>query len=416
MDKDLISWKTNAWKNPEMVAWYHKRMLESRGTNRLKNEVEVSLCRRYVTGCKLLDVGIGTGRASLPLAREGFDVTGVDSSEAMLEQTRRLAGDTPIRLQRGDLADLAFADGEFDSLLSLNVMVHFPHWRDILKEWRRVVRAGGRIVFDIHSQDHEDVARAARGFPEWLDNTTDFGNYVCRIRVAELVEAADELGLTLVGVIPYAGLFAGGNPNLWFTSTQADGLRFDRLLSWLASDTSLLDFALFLEQTVFARLTSVSTGRMMVVLEPGEGRLANQAWLERNRALDHFLAGTVDYDRLATRVREFDSDWRQQLNGHLDWPRNRVLLHALLSAWQVFPGHLDVDSFIEERHALALQAWRRQDTMDQLATHIPRDLAALPEVAGILSHRGVPLTGGLEYDLTRDLLDKTFHAFDRGRA
>ena len=45
-----------------MVAWYNQRMLENRGTNRLKNQVEVDLCARYAVAPKVLDVGIGTGR------------------------------------------------------------------------------------------------------------------------------------------------------------------------------------------------------------------------------------------------------------------------------------------------------------------------------------------------------------------
>jgi len=412
MERDLIDWKTDAWKKPEMVAWYNQRMLENRGTNRLKNQVEVDLCARYAVAPKVLDVGIGTGRGSLPLARAGMDVTGVDSSQAMLEQTRVLAGNTPITLRRRDLADLGFAEGEFDTVLSLNVLVHFPHWRDILGEWQRVVRPGGRILFDIHSQDHEDTACAAKGLPIRPDDSgNDFGSYMSRLRVDDLVETANQRGLRLVAVVPYAGLFSGGNVNLWLKQTLADGARFDRLLSWLASDTALLAFALFLEQEVFAHLTTRVTGRMMVVLDNTPDEAGNLAWLERDGRLNAALAKGIDAN-IADLVPAFDSAWRERLNQLLDHPRNRVLLHFLLSAWRDFPGRLDLASLLDERHAVTLEAWLRQDAMDRLVTRVPRALAALPEAAGILEHRGVPLMGGLDYDLTRDLLSKTFHAFD----
>jgi len=283
MEKDLIDWKTDAWKNPDMVAWYHQRMVENRGTSRLKNEVEVELCSRYAVGPRLLDVGIGTGRGSLPLARAGLEVTGVDSSQAMLEQTRKLAGDTPIRLQQGDLADLAFPDGEFDTVMSLNVLVHFPNWREILAEWQRAARPGGRILFDIHSQDHEEAACAAKGLPPRPEDPgNDFGGYMSRIRAADLVDAANHLGLRIVAVVPYAGVFAGGNANLWLKNSLADGTRYDRILSWLISDPALLAFALFLEQDVFAHLTTRVTGRMMVVLDNVSDAAGNLAWLERD--------------------------------------------------------------------------------------------------------------------------------------
>ena len=42
-------------------------------------------------GGPVLELGVGTGRLALPLARQGLEVTGVDSSPAMLEQLRTKA-------------------------------------------------------------------------------------------------------------------------------------------------------------------------------------------------------------------------------------------------------------------------------------------------------------------------------------
>ena len=412
MEEELIKWKTDAWKHPDMVAWYHKRMQDNRGTNRLKNLVETVLCERYAVGSKLLDIGVGTGRGSLPLARAGYDVTGIDSSQAMLDQTRRLAGDIPIRLLQGDLADLKFADGEFDTVMALNVMVHFPNWREILSEWRRVTKPNGRIRFDIHSQDHEDAACQAKGLPPRPVGTgNDFISFMSRIRVADLVDAANHLGLRIVAVVPYAGIFAGGNVNLWLKDSHAEGLRFDRALSWLLSDAAFLDFALFLELEVFGRLTSRVTSLMMVVLDNAPDIAGNRAWLERDQRLNDALAERVG-SNIVDLVPTFDAGWLERLNQMLDHPRNRVFLHTLVSAWRDFPSRLDLESFLYPRHVATLETWRRQDAMDQLATVIPRALSAFPAAAEILTYRGVPLTGGLDYNLTRDLLNKSFHAFD----
>lgn len=408
MEKDLIDWKTNAWKDPRMAAWYQQRMVENRGTNKLKNQVEVELCARAVVGEKLLDVGIGSGRASLPLARAGYDVTGVDSSKAMLDQTRLQAGETPIRLLRRDLADLQFADAEFDTVMSLNVLVHFPHWREILAEWKRVLKPGGRIVFDIHSQDHEDAACAARGLPARPQEDSNYADYHSRVRVADLVETANRLDLALVALIPYNG----GNANTWLSGTLADGPRFNRLLSWLISDARLYEFALFIEQEIFARLTSRVTGRFMVVLDKRPDPEGNRAWLEHDAALNRALAGPLDLADLAALVPGFDAGWCERLNAHLDWPRNRVLFYNLLSAWESFPAHLDLASFLAPRHVETLLSWQRQVATDAAATAALRDLVARSARHDWLSYRGVPLAGGLEYYLTRGMLARYFHAFD----
>ncbi|HET8707511.1 MAG TPA: class I SAM-dependent methyltransferase, partial [Pseudomonadales bacterium] len=97
----LTQWKTDAWKDPAMVAWYSGRMVENSGTNRLNNMLEVGLCDRFAVGQTVLDIGVGTGRASLPLARKGMQLTGIDSSQAMLDECQRLAGNVPVQLQVG---------------------------------------------------------------------------------------------------------------------------------------------------------------------------------------------------------------------------------------------------------------------------------------------------------------------------
>lgn len=408
MEKDLIGWKTDAWKAPAMVAWYHQRMLETTHTNQLKNDVEVALCRRFARGRHLLDVGIGTGRGSLALARDGFQLTGVDSSQAMLDQCARLAGDLPVTLKQGDLARLDFPEGEFDTLLSLNVLVHFPHWRQVLSEWRRVVRAGGRIVFDIHSLDHEEAAAAALGLPPpSMDLPPD--RYTCRVRAAELVAAADELGLAIVGVVPYGGMLAGGNPNHWVKESLAEGARFDRLLSWLNSDSRLFEFARFLELEVFGALTPKATGRMMVALEQRPDMAGNAAWLARCGALDEALARQpLSFGDLAPHVPAWNADWQAHLNAHLAWPRNRVLLHFLLSN---FPGRLDFASFLDEACAHKLEEWQRRYVMDLLTSRALRRFIEAPELAGPFLFHGVNLREGLEYELTRDMLTHYFKAF-----
>lgn len=101
-----------------------------------------------VAGRAILDVGTGTGRGALGLARRGARVTGVDASEQMLDIARQRAGaeHLDIDFRVGDAHGLGFGDGSFDAAVSLRVLMHTPDWRRCLAELCRVSRE--RVVFD----------------------------------------------------------------------------------------------------------------------------------------------------------------------------------------------------------------------------------------------------------------------------
>lgn len=57
---------------------------------------------------KVLELGVGTGRLAIPLAARGIDVTGVDSSSAMLDAMSAKPGAESIRAVLGDMTDTQF--------------------------------------------------------------------------------------------------------------------------------------------------------------------------------------------------------------------------------------------------------------------------------------------------------------------
>jgi ubiquinone/menaquinone biosynthesis C-methylase UbiE len=88
----------------------------------------------------ILDVGTGTGRAALLLARGGANVTGVDASEEMLAVARQRADaeGVPVRFLTGDAHALNFPDRSFDVAVCLRVIMHAPDWRRCIGELCRV--------------------------------------------------------------------------------------------------------------------------------------------------------------------------------------------------------------------------------------------------------------------------------------
>ena len=99
-------------------------------------------------GRSILDVGTGTGRAAIALARRGAVVTGVDASAEMLAVARRRAdaARAELTLEEGDVHRLRFGDRAFDAVVCLRVVMHTPDWRRSLAELCRVSAA--RVVFD----------------------------------------------------------------------------------------------------------------------------------------------------------------------------------------------------------------------------------------------------------------------------
>ena len=409
----LIEWKTNAWKDPAMVSFYSQRMVVNQGTNRLKNRLEVDACLAHATGDEVLDVGIGTGRGSLPLCARGQRVTGVDSSQAMLDECQRLAREKGLQLQTQpcQLDRLPFAAASFDSLVSLNVLMHFPHWRQILPEWKRVVRPGGRLVFDVHSLDHYRAALGRQVAEEEMMQS-EAQTYTLRVAAEDLLAEADRCGLALRALIPYGAFLGGGNRNYLLGGLE-DKAFWARLLSFLATDEAMFAFALFIEQEIVARLTTTVTGRFMAVLENRADRDGNRDWLADNRRLEAGLRQTpLALDLVAGRLAAPLAELRERASGYLAPSLRSVRLLECLASRLVAEGRLGWSDLLSAPMdaQLAELATRRQE--DRLASELARRLPQEPKrVAELFEYDGLPLGTGFEYRLVERLLTRGLGRF-----
>jgi len=95
-------------------------------------------------GLRLLDVGCGTGHHLAALRARGFDVTGVDASEAMLEHARRNNPGADVRL--GDVEALPLPDRQFDIAICIEVLRYLPSCEACLREAWRVLKPGGALL------------------------------------------------------------------------------------------------------------------------------------------------------------------------------------------------------------------------------------------------------------------------------
>ncbi len=98
---------------------------------------------------RVLDAGCGGGRLTVSLAQAGADVTGIDTSAERLQQARRRAGDAGVALHllEADFnAPLPFPDAAFDAVTSRLALMAAGDPVATLRELRRVLEPGGRLV------------------------------------------------------------------------------------------------------------------------------------------------------------------------------------------------------------------------------------------------------------------------------
>lgn len=100
------------------------------------------------SGHRLLDAACGTGIASIPAARAGADVTGVDPREPFLSRGRAWAKNESllIRFKPAELVRLPFSDGNFHVVLNFMGLPFAPDPPGAAREMLRVCRRRGLLA------------------------------------------------------------------------------------------------------------------------------------------------------------------------------------------------------------------------------------------------------------------------------
>lgn len=106
-----------------------------------------------------LELGCGTGRVLLPLARVGHSVVGLDNSEEMLAiAAEKIAFERPavqerLRLETGDMANLTLPESFGLVLISFNTLFHLEPARRMtcFRSVQQILAQHGRLMIDIEN-------------------------------------------------------------------------------------------------------------------------------------------------------------------------------------------------------------------------------------------------------------------------
>jgi len=150
MKGDELPMKPVALRAYEALAERYAKLIDTKPHNALYERPATLSLLPDVEGKQVMDAGCGAGVYSELLVERGAEVIAIDVSPAMVEQARRRLGDKVSVLQANLEEPLTFAtSGSFDLIVSPLVLDYIANLPSIFKEFYRVLRFPGHLVFSI---------------------------------------------------------------------------------------------------------------------------------------------------------------------------------------------------------------------------------------------------------------------------
>ncbi|MDD7404154.1 MAG: methyltransferase domain-containing protein [Butyribacter sp.] len=208
----------------ELEQYYNKFSEEKRLTRRHGN-VEYVTSMKYIhqylpenPQAKILDVGAGTGRYSVQLASEGYDVTAVELVKYNLGILK--SKKSSVKAYQGNALNLSrFSDNTFDMTLVFGPMYHLYDFSDKLKalcEAKRVTKQGGMILVAYCMNEFSVITHAFKEnyakesmekgkLTEDFQTVTDKEDLYSYVRIEEINRLYQEAGLERKQIIAADG-------------------------------------------------------------------------------------------------------------------------------------------------------------------------------------------------------------------
>ena len=200
----------------ELINYYNKHNEDKRLLTKHAN-IEFITAIKYIKdylkdGYKILDVGAGTGRYSLELQRDGYDVTAVE----LVKHNLRYIEKKGIKCYQGNAIDLSrFEDNSFDMVLLFGPMYHLLTMEEKVKALEEAKRVSKKYIFISYCMN--EFAVIYHGFMEGyikediknLDDTfkviKDNDNLYSYVRLEDIDYLKDKCNLKRIKIINQDG-------------------------------------------------------------------------------------------------------------------------------------------------------------------------------------------------------------------
>lgn len=162
--KECTYFYNNTWRHPDYVALDFGEQFELI-RRAIHDHAEVS-----ANTLKVLEVGCGPGYISLELARNKFDTTGIDLSQACIDIAKDFADEdpwsetrSPLRYLCGDFfTESLLPEHSFDALIFVGALHHFPDQENVGKRVTNLLKPNGIII--VHEPTRDRVTRGNAAF------------------------------------------------------------------------------------------------------------------------------------------------------------------------------------------------------------------------------------------------------------
>lgn len=204
---------------------YYNKFCEDKRLTRRHGQVEYITSMKYINehlknnkNAKILDVGAGTGRYSVKLANDGYDVTAIELVKHNLGVLKS-KGST-VKAMQGTALDLSrFSDNTFDMTLVFGPMYHLYTVEKkvkALKEAKRVTKVGGTILvaycmneysvitYGFKENNIRDCIKNGKLSDDFhvISEPEDLYDYV---RIEDINKINDEVGISRIKIVSADG-------------------------------------------------------------------------------------------------------------------------------------------------------------------------------------------------------------------